>query len=101
MVCTTLATRLWWVSITPFERPVVPDEYGSATRSSAETGTCSASGGPNSAVRELAPSASPITTISVTFVSAAAARTVSRSAGTVTTSVASASTSWWCTSRSV
>ena len=21
-----LATRLWWVSMTPFDRPVVPDE---------------------------------------------------------------------------
>ena len=29
------ATRLRWVSITPLGRPVVPLEYGSATRSSA------------------------------------------------------------------
>ena len=29
----TFATRLWWVSITPLGSPVVPLEYGSATRS--------------------------------------------------------------------
>ena len=43
-VCAMFATRLRWVSITPFDRPVVPDEYGSTTTSSRSTGTCSASG---------------------------------------------------------
>ena len=33
-----LATRLRWVSITPLDRPVVPDEYGSTTTSSRSTG---------------------------------------------------------------
>src|ERR671936_194558 len=32
--CRMLATRLRWLSITPLGRPVVPLEYGSATRSS-------------------------------------------------------------------
>ena len=35
-------TKLRWVSMTPFARPVVPDEYGSTTTSSRSTGTCSA-----------------------------------------------------------
>ena len=37
-------TRLRCVSMTPFARPVVPEEYGSTTTSSRSTGTCSASG---------------------------------------------------------
>ncbi len=39
--CSMFATRLRWVSITPFIAPVVPLEYGSAARSSGETSTAS------------------------------------------------------------
>ena len=31
-ICKALETRLWWVRRTPFGRPVVPLEYGSAAR---------------------------------------------------------------------
>ena len=54
-VWTMLATRLRWVSITPFDSPVVPDEYGSTTTSSRSTGTCSASGSPKSDDSEATP----------------------------------------------
>ena len=47
------ATRLRCVSMTPFDRPVVPDEYGSTTTSSRSTGTCSASGVADSAANDV------------------------------------------------
>ena len=88
-----LATRLPWVSITPLLSPVVPEEYGSTTRSELDTGTCSASGAPNSAVTGVAPSASPSTKISVTDVPSTASRATSRNIGIVTSRVAPESTS--------
>ena len=39
--CSMFATRLRWVSITPFIRPVVPLEYGRTARSSGSTSTSS------------------------------------------------------------
>jgi hypothetical protein len=44
---------------------------------------------------------SPITASSETFVPSMAAVAVSRNIGTVTSRVAPASTSWWCTSPAV
>ena len=38
--------RFLWVSMTPLDSPVVPEEYGRATTSSGPTGTCAASGAP-------------------------------------------------------
>src|SRR5919199_314092 len=105
--CATFATRLRCVSMTPFDVPVVPDEYGSATTSSGSTGTCSARGAPKSSVAGRTPSGSgvpasaPSTWTTVTWVPRAAASAVSRNSGIVTSRVAPASTSWWCTSRSV
>ena len=87
-------TRLRWVSITPFARPVVPDEYGRTTTSSRSTGTCSASGAPASEAIEAWPSASPMTYTSLTAESAMAAVAVSRNIGIVTSRVAPESTSW-------
>ena len=96
-----LATRLRCVSITPLETPVVPDEYGSATTSSSDTATCSDSGTPFQSSSEAVVSAVPMTTISLTAVSAAAADATSTMPGTVTKSDAPESISWWWTSRSV
>ena len=45
-VCSMLATRLRCVSITPFDRPVVPEENGSTARSPAGS---TAAGSPGSA----------------------------------------------------
>jgi len=58
-----LATRLWWVSMTPLGSPVVPLEYGSTTTSSrglifTEGGLGGAS---NSSAKGRAPSAVPKT----------------------------------------
>ncbi len=97
--CTRFATRLRWVSITPFGRPVVPLEYGSAATASGSTAT-GASGGPSSSAPKGttvsgAPSGtSPITTMRRTSLSAAAARAVSRNGATVTRIWAPASPSW-------
>ena len=95
------ATRLRCVSMTPFARPVVPEEYGSTTTSSRSTGTCSASGAPPSEAIDAYPSASPMTYTSLTAESAIAAVAVSRNIGIVTRRVAPESTSWWCTSPDV
>ena len=46
--CSRFATRLRWVSITPLESPVVPDEKGSTARSAA--GSTAAAGGAPSPV---------------------------------------------------
>ena len=96
--CATLATRLPWLSMTPLFTPVVPDEYGSTTRVSDVTGTCSASGAPNSAVTGVAPSASPRTKISVTPVPSAPFVATSRNIGIVTRMVAFESSSCLLTS---
>ncbi len=101
MIWAMLATRLRCVSITPFDRPVVPDEYGRATTASPETATCSASGSPYHSSSESTPSADPMTAVAVMAVRSAAAAATSSVAGTVTSSDAPASTSWWWTSRSV
>ena len=79
----------------------MPDEYGSATTSSPATGTWAASGSPIQSSSDGVPSAWPMTQTSVTLVPFAAALAVSRMPGTVTSSVAPASTSWWWISRSV
>ena len=98
-----LATRLWWVSITPLDRPVVPDEYGSTTTSSSgSTATGAASGSPNSSSAEAAPPvASPSTKMPPTPVPSAPSVATSRNIGMVTSSDAPASVSWWCTSGAV
>ncbi len=80
------ATRFRCVSITPFGSPVVPLEYGSATRSSAASIATSGGSPPawSSDANGVAPSASPNTKISSTPARAAAAVAFSSSSGTVT-----------------
>ena len=76
-----LATRLRCVSMTPFEPPVVPLEYGSATRSLAESisGTSSSSGASVSAENGVVPgAASNVKISSIPPASCAASRALSR-----------------------
>src|SRR5262249_8502593 len=81
-----LATRLRWVSITPLGIPVVPLEYGSATRSS--RGSMRTVGGPpppwRRSAKGVAPSAVPKTKISSTALLLAASFALSRNGLTVT-----------------
>src|SRR5215471_19927065 len=81
-----LATRLRWVSITPLGSPVVPLEYGNATRSS--RGSMRMAGGSLPAWRRsekgVAPSAEPKTKISSTALLPAAAFALSRKGAAVT-----------------
>ena len=65
-ICTRLATRLRCVSITPFGRPVVPDEYGRTTTSVA--GSMATAGGSASIAIDASdgtPGASSMVTISM------------------------------------
>ncbi len=88
---------LRWVSITPFGRPVVPEEYGNTTTSAA--GSIRTSGGSSSSAidsSEREPSAVPsIVTRSIgRAVSRIAARALSASAAAATSSLAPESSSW-------
>lgn len=94
-ICTRLATTLRCVSITPFGRPVVPDEYGITTTSL--SGSISTSGGSASTAvdaSEGTPSASSIVMIAGGIPAAAtAARAFSSSAAVVMINRAPASLS--------
>ena len=63
--CSMFATRLRWVSITPFIRPVVPLEYGSTARSSGSTST--ASGVPPGSASATNPGGSSISSLASEF----------------------------------
>src|SRR3954447_7265324 len=82
------ATTLRCVSITPFGRPVVPLEYGSATRSPGSA--ASGSGASASAVRRWSNAASPSTRTS----SAPASRARAANGSATTASLAPALRSW-------
>ena len=79
------ATRLRWVSITPFGVPDVPLEYGSATRSRAGSMSTCGTSVPcvSSVAKSVAPAASPNVIISRTCVPCAASAHFSTSWGTV------------------
>ena len=98
-----LATRLWWVSITPLGRPVVPLEYGKTTRSffGSMATTGAGSSVDNNSEKELAPSASPKTNTSSTEELPAASRALSRKGGTVTRNLALESLSCLASSAAV
>lgn len=89
------------MSSTPFGSPVVPDEYTRATvRVLGSSGTLFALVLPSFAKRNL-PESSPTTKMSFTLLSFAAAFTVSRKGGAVTTYLALASRNWCFSSVAV
>ncbi len=96
-VCRMFAVRFWWLSMTPFGRPVVPLEYGSTATSRVGSNVTGAGSPAAAAAMSQIPSSSMMRAPSIP---ACASFTTGTSGPSVNTSFAPASCSWCSTSRS-